>query len=83
MGQAGSLFNYLVGDKAASAARGRAPTGEHTVAEEVLLKAGDVEITAKLARFGGISYRVANIGSVSVYSARKINPIAAVLVFVG
>lgn len=51
--------------------------------EDVLLKAGDVEITTKVARFGGISYQVANIGSVSVYSVRKINPIAAVMVFVG
>jgi hypothetical protein len=34
-------------------------------------------------KFGSISYQVANIGSVSVYTARKINPIAAVLVIVG
>jgi hypothetical protein len=55
----------------------------HAMAEEVLLKAGNVEITTKVARFGGISYQIANIGSVSVYSVRKINPIAAVMVFVG
>jgi hypothetical protein len=53
------------------------------MAEEVLLKAGNVEINTKVARFGGISYQIANIGSVSVYSVRKINPIAAVIVFVG
>jgi hypothetical protein len=53
------------------------------MAEEVLLKAGNVEITTKIARFGGISYQIANVGSVSVYSIRKINPIAAVMVFVG
>lgn len=53
------------------------------MAEQVILKATGVEITTKIARFGSISYQVANIGSVSVYTARKINPIAAIMVLGG
>jgi hypothetical protein len=51
--------------------------------EQTIMKATGVEITTKIARFGSISYQVANIGSVSVYTARKINPVAAVLVVAG
>jgi Family of unknown function (DUF6232) len=47
------------------------------------MKASGVEITTKIAKFGTISYQVANIGSVSVYTARKINPIAAIMIFLG
>ncbi len=53
------------------------------MSEDVLLKAGSVEITTKVARFGGISYQVSNIGSVAVYAVRKINPIAAVMFLAG
>jgi hypothetical protein len=51
--------------------------------EQIIMKAPGVEITTKIAKFGSISYQVANIGSVSVYTARKINPIAAIMVFLG
>jgi Family of unknown function (DUF6232) len=53
------------------------------MSEQMIMKSPGVEITTKIAKFGSISYQVANIGSVSVYTARKINPIAAVLVIVG
>lgn len=53
------------------------------MAEQVIMKATGVEITTKIARFGSISYQVANIGSVSVYTARKINLVAAILVLGG
>src|SRR6202034_3849861 len=56
--------------------------GKH-MSEQMIMKSPGVEITTKIAKFGSISYQVANIGSVSVYTARKINPIAAVLVIVG
>ena len=51
--------------------------------EQMVLQKPGVEITTKIAKFGTISYQVANIGSVSVYTARKINPIAAVMVILG
>lgn len=53
------------------------------MAEQMILKSAGVEITTKIAKFGSISYQVANISSVSVYTARKINPIAAVMVCLG
>jgi hypothetical protein len=51
--------------------------------EQMIMKSPGVEITTKIAKFGTISYQVANIGSVSVYTARKINPIAAIMVLLG
>jgi Family of unknown function (DUF6232) len=51
--------------------------------EQTIMKSPGVEITTKIAKFGTISYQVSNIGSVSVYTARKINPIAAVMFLVG
>jgi len=53
------------------------------MSEDLLLKAGSIEIGTKVARFGGISYQVANIGSVAVYSVRRINPIAAIIFLIG
>lgn len=49
------------------------------MADEILLKSGTVEITTKVARFGGVSYQVANIGSVGVHVVRKFNPIAVAI----
>jgi hypothetical protein len=49
------------------------------VADELLLKAGSIEITTRIARFGDITYQVANIGSVAVYLQKQFNPIAVVL----
>jgi Family of unknown function (DUF6232) len=49
------------------------------VADELLLKAGSIEITTRIARFGDITYQVANIGSVAVYLQKRFNPIAVVL----
>lgn len=46
------------------------------MADETLLKSGDVEITTKVARFGQVTYQIANVGSVAVHVARKLNPIA-------
>ena len=43
------------------------------MAEDVLLRAGTVEITPKVARFGSTSYQIANIGSVSVHVRHKFN----------
>ena len=51
--------------------------------EQMIMKSPGVEITTKIARFGSISYQIVNIGSVSVYTARKINPIAAIMVLLG
>jgi hypothetical protein len=51
--------------------------------EQMIMKASGIEITTKIARFGTISFQVANIGSVSVFTARKINPIAAIMVALG
>lgn len=51
--------------------------------EQIILNKPGVEITTKVAKFGTISYQVSNIGSVSVYTARKINPIAAIMVVMG
>ena len=53
------------------------------MSEQLILKTASVEITTKIARFGSVSYQVANIGSVSVFTARKINPIAAIMVVLG
>jgi hypothetical protein len=53
------------------------------MAEQIIMKSPGVEITTKIAKFGTISYQVANIGSVSVYTARKINPVAAIMVLIG
>jgi hypothetical protein len=51
--------------------------------EQMIMKSAGVEITTKIAKFGSISYQVSNIGSVSVFTAHKINPIAAVLFLLG
>jgi len=53
------------------------------MSEDLLLKAGSIEIGTKVARFGSVSYQVANIGSVAVYSVRRINPIAAIVFLIG
>jgi hypothetical protein len=53
------------------------------MSEQMILKLEGVEITTKIAKFGNTSFQVSNIGSVSVYTARKINPIAAVIVIAG
>ncbi|ABD87930.1 DUF6232 family protein [Rhodopseudomonas palustris] len=49
------------------------------MSEQTLLKIGDIEITTKIARFGGISYQICNIGSIAIYTARKMNPIAVLM----
>jgi hypothetical protein len=49
------------------------------MSEEALYNAKGVEITTKVARFGGVTYQAANIGSVAVYVAKKFNPIAIAL----
>lgn len=51
------------------------------MAEQLILKAGTAEITTKIARFGPISYQIANIGSVAVYLDKKLNLIAIALFF--
>jgi hypothetical protein len=53
------------------------------MSEDVLLKAGSVEITTKVARFGSISYQISNVGSVAVYTARKFNLIAVIMFVLG
>jgi hypothetical protein len=53
------------------------------MSEDVLLKAHGVEITTKVARFGGISYQIANVSSVAVYVAKKFNPYAMALFTLG
>lgn len=51
--------------------------------EQMILKLEGVEITTKIAKFGNTSFQVSNIGSASVYTARKINPVAAIIVVAG
>lgn len=51
--------------------------------ERMIFKGDGAEITDKIAKFGAVSYQVANIGSVSVYEARKINLIAALIFVLG
>jgi hypothetical protein len=47
------------------------------------MKSADIEITTKIARFGTTTFQMSNIGSVSVYTAVKINLIAAALFVLG
>jgi hypothetical protein len=55
----------------------------HQSSEDVLLRAGSIEITTKIARFGGISYQMSNVGSVALYHVRKFNPIAVLMFLAG
>jgi hypothetical protein len=54
--------------------------GGSPMPENILLRAGTVEITPKLARFSNTSYQVANIGSVSVNIQRKLHTLVIFLI---
>jgi hypothetical protein len=49
------------------------------MSEAILLSAGTIEITTKVARFDNVSYQIANIGSVAVYVTRQLNALAILL----
>jgi hypothetical protein len=49
------------------------------MSEDILLKAGEVEFTMRICRFGLITCQVANIGSVAVYLQKKLNLIAVIM----
>jgi hypothetical protein len=52
------------------------------VAEEVLLSSGDIVITPYIARFGGVSYQMANIGSVTVFIGSRWRALTKFLLFI-
>ena len=51
--------------------------------DQILFKLNDVEITTRLARFGGTTYQVSNIVRVSVHHARQMNSGAVALLLAG
>ena len=51
--------------------------------QELLFELDDVRVTPHIARFGGTSYQIANIGSVRVVPLRKRNPVAVVVFLLG
>ena len=50
---------------------------------ELLFELDDVRITPHVAKFGGASYQIANIGGVRVVRLRKRNPVAVAAFFLG
>lgn len=50
---------------------------------ELLFELDDVRITPDVAKFGGTSYQIANIGSVRVVPIRKRNPVAVIAFLLG
>jgi hypothetical protein len=51
--------------------------------DRTLFTSTDVEITTRLARFGSTTFQITNVGSVSVDSTRKMNPVAVALILAG
>lgn len=47
--------------------------------DAIIFKRGNIEITTKIARFGGTTYQVCNIGSVATFFEKKFNVIAIAL----
>ena len=52
----------------------------NTTNTHVLFHANDILVTPAMARFGPVSYQMANISSVAVYHRPKFNPVAVTLV---
>jgi hypothetical protein len=50
---------------------------------ELLFELNGVRITPHIATFGGTSYQVANVGSVTVSPRKKLNPVAVVIFLLG
>jgi hypothetical protein len=50
---------------------------------ELLFELDHVRITPDVAKFGGTSYQIANIGSVRVVPLRKRNPVAVIAFLLG
>src|SRR3954471_15012476 len=51
----------------------------HALDEDILLKAANVEITTRVARFGNLTFQVANIGSTELTVKRKLNAFATAM----
>jgi Family of unknown function (DUF6232) len=51
--------------------------------QQLLFELNGVRITPHIAAFGGISYQIANIGSVHVERRRKYSPFAIMIFFLG
>ena len=51
--------------------------------QELLFELNGVRITPHIATFGGTSYQVANVGSVTVSPRKKLNPVAVVIFLLG
>jgi Family of unknown function (DUF6232) len=51
--------------------------------QELLFELDDVRVTPHIAKFGGTSYQIANIGSVRVVPLRRRNPVAVVVFLLG
>jgi hypothetical protein len=51
------------------------------MADDLLLKTGDVEISSNVARFGATTYQIANIESLTVERRRRMNSVALFLFF--
>ena len=51
--------------------------------QELLFELNGVRITPHIATFGGTSYQVANVGSVTVSRRKKLNPVAVIIFLLG
>lgn len=49
---------------------------------QVLFKSNDITVTPTVARFGGVSYQIANIGSVSIFIENRLRTLTFVLALV-
>jgi hypothetical protein len=50
------------------------------MATQILFRTDEILVTPAVARFGPVSYQIANIASVGIYERRRFNPLAGVLV---
>ena len=51
--------------------------------QELLFELNGVRITPHIATFGGTSYQVASVGSVTVSPRKKLNPVAVIIFLLG
>jgi hypothetical protein len=51
--------------------------------QELLFELNGIRITPHIATFGGTSYQVANVGSVTVSRRKKLNPVAVIIFLLG
>jgi hypothetical protein len=53
------------------------------MAEQVIYRSGNVIITPSIARFGRVTYQIANIGSVTIATRRKLRTSVILLFLLG